>query len=127
MSADAIPPAGSVSASGQGCTGGSAVELTVDTVSVGATKADASGAFSTPLHVGSLPVGQYRVVAHCGVELTSDLDVVLGTQADPDTSTLLIIVFFLLVGLAVFRRRIRLDAPASVPPDTEDDEGVTGV
>jgi hypothetical protein len=103
------------------------VELTVDTIPVGTTTADAGGSFTTPLKVGSLPVGQYLVVAHCGVELTSDLSVVLATAANPDTSTLLIIIFFLLVGLALFRRRIRLDAPAAAAKTSGDDEGVTPV
>lgn len=128
LSTEAIPPAGAVSATGHGCTGGSTVVLTVDKVPVGTTKADSGGSFSTPLNVGSLAVGQYQVVADCGIELMrSDLTVVLGTQANPDTSTLLIIIFFLLVGLALFRRRIRLDAPAATPGEPEDDEGVTSV
>ena len=94
----------------------------------GHDKGTREAAFSTPLNVGSLAVGQYQVVADCGIELMrSDLTVVLGTQANPDTSTLLIIIFFLLVGLASFRRRIRLDAPAATPGEPEDDEGVTSV
>jgi len=114
-----IPPAGSVTASGHGCPANAPVELTVGTITVGTTTADTSGAFTTPLNVGSLPVGRYAVVAHCGPVLTTELDVVLATEANPDTSTLLIIIFFVLIGLALFRRRIRLDRPATPPAGAE--------
>jgi len=108
-----------VTASGHGCPANAPVELTVGTITVGTTTADTSGAFTTPLNVGSLPVGRYAVVAHCGPVLTTELDVVLATEANPDTSTLLIIIFFVLIGLALFRRRIRLDRPATPPAGAE--------
>ncbi len=125
LSSLSIPPAGSVSATGQGCKASVPVLLTVDQAIVGATKSGANGSFSTPLNVSTFPVGQYLVVAHCGPTLTSDLDVVLATEANPDTSTLLIIVFFLLIGLALFRRRIHLDAPAAAGQVDEEEENGT--
>jgi len=109
-----------VTASGHGCPANAPVELTVGSVAVGTTTADTAGAFTTPLSVGSLPVGRYVVVAHCGPVLTTELDVVLATEANPDTSTMLIIIFFVLIGLALFRRRIRLDRPATPSPGTEE-------
>jgi len=126
----AIPPAGSETATGHGCNSNGVVLLTVDTKSVGKTTAGADGSYSAPLQVSSLPVGRYQVVAHCGLFATaSDFDVVLATQPNSDTATLLIIVFFLLIGLAIFRRRIRLDAPAAAeaPIDEGEGEGVTSV
>jgi len=93
----------------------------VDTKPVGKTTAGADGSYSAPLQVSSLPVGRYRVVAHCGLFImASDFDVVLATAANPDTSTLLIIIFFVLIGLALFRRRIRLDAPQNAATGPEE-------
>jgi len=130
LSALAIPPAGSETATGHGCNSNGVVLLTVDTKPVGKTTAAVDGSYSAPLQVSSLPVGRYQVVAHCGLfVMASDFDVVLATQPNSDTATLLIIVFFLLIGLALFRRRIRLDAPttAEAPIDDGDGEGVTSV
>jgi len=130
LSALAIPPAGSETATGHGCNSNGLVLLTVDTKPVGKTTAGADGSYSAPLQVSSLPVGRYQVVAHCGLFVTaSDFDVVLASEPNSDTATLLIIVFFLLIGLAIFRRRIRLDAPAAAeaPIDEGEGEGVTSV
>ena len=105
----AIPPGGPVTAAGYGCNPSSAVVLTVGTNQVGQTQSLADGTFSTPLDVGGLAVGRYLVVAHCGPALAASLDVVLASQVGQDTATLAIIVFFLLLGLVMFRRRIQLD------------------
>ena len=59
--------------------------------------------------------------------MASDFDVVLATQANPDTATFLIIIFFLLIGLLLFRRRIRLDAPTAAEAPVDQGEGVTSV
>jgi len=130
LSALAIPPAGSETATGHGCNSNGLVLLTVDTKPVGKTTAATDGSYSAPLQVSSLPVGRYQVVAHCGLfVIASDFDVVLATEPNSDTATLLIIVFFLLIGLALFRRRIRLDAPtaAEAPIDEGEGEGVTSL
>ncbi len=122
LSSEAIPPAGSETATGHGCNSNGTVLLTVDTKSVGKTTAGADGSYSAPLQVSSLPVGRYQVVAHCGLFImASDFDVVLATAANPDTATMLIIIFFVLIGLALFRRRIRLDAPKA-PSGSGDEE-----
>ncbi len=122
LSAQAIPPAGSETATGHGCNSNGIVLLSVDTKQVGKTTADADGSYAAPLQVSSLPVGRYQVVAHCGLFImASDFDVVLATAANPDTATMLIIIFFVLIGLALFRRRIRLDAPKASPAYLDDD------
>ncbi|HXX89556.1 MAG TPA: hypothetical protein VEI83_04950, partial [Acidimicrobiales bacterium] len=118
----AIPPGGPVTATGYGCDPSSAVLLTVGSKQVGATTAGASGTFAAPLQVGTLPVGRYQVLAHCGPVLAASLDVVLASQVGQDTATLAIIVFFLLIGLAAFRRRIQLDAAPARARPSEDDE-----
>lgn len=82
------------------------MHLSIDGNAVGDTTADGSGAFSTPLQVGSLPVGRYRVDAACGVALAAPLDVVLVSDVSSATSTLTIIIFVLLIGLLIYRRRL---------------------
>jgi hypothetical protein len=54
-----------------------------------------------------LPVGSYQVEAHCGVVLYADLDVVLANEVYNDASTVLIIVFFVLIGSGLFWRRLQ--------------------
>lgn len=75
---------------------------------MGHAKANALGRFSTPVDVGALPVGRYEVDASCGTLLSAPIDVVLASQVDPDTSTLAVIVFVLLVGIGLFRRQLRV-------------------
>lgn len=82
------------------------MHLSIDGNPVGDTTADDTGAFSTPLRFGSLPVGRYRVDAACGVVLAAPLDVVLVSEVSSATSTLTIIIFVLLVGLLIYRRRL---------------------
>jgi hypothetical protein len=112
-----------VTAAGYGCDPGSSVLLTVGPTTVGETTASTGGTFTAPLQVGTLPVGRYLVLAHCGPVLAASLDVVLASQVGQATATLAIIVFFLLIGLAVFRRRIQLDAaPMIAAPETDEFE-----
>jgi hypothetical protein len=83
------------------------VIFTVAGQKVGQSTAATSGTFDGPLAVSGLPVGTYQVEAHCGVVLYADLDVVLANQVYNDASTVLIIVFFVLIGSGLFWRRLR--------------------
>lgn len=74
---------------------------------IGHATAATSGAFNGPLDVSGLPVGTYQVQAHCGVVLYANLDVVLANQVYDDASTVVIIVFFVLIGSGLFWRRLR--------------------
>ncbi len=102
----AIPPGATTDASGHGCPAGSAVVFTAAGRQVGKSTAASNGAFTGPLNVSDLAVGSYQVEAHCGVVLFADLDVVLPTQVYNDASTVVIIVFFVLLGGVLFWRRL---------------------
>jgi hypothetical protein len=117
-----IPPGGGDVARGQGCPAGSAVRLSVAGTPVGDTTADANGAFRAPLRLASFPVGRYQVLAACGPVLAASLDVVLASQVNPITSTLALIVLFLLIGLVIYRRRLlpaNHRAPRPIDPSEE--------
>ena len=102
----AIPPGGTSTAAGRGCPGGAPVLFTVAGQQIGKSRAATDGAFDGPLDVSGLPVGTYQVQAHCGVVLYADLDVVLANQVYNDASTIVIIVFFIMLGGALFWRRM---------------------
>lgn len=94
-----------MSTSGGGCDPGAGVALEIASREVGTGVADGAGAFTLVADVPSLPVGRYEVVARCGPVLATTLDVVLVSQVDPGTTTLIVLVFFILLGLAVVRRQ----------------------
>ena len=102
----AISPGGTTSAAGRGCPSGAPVVFTAAGRQVGKSRAAQNGAFGGALDVSNLAVGSYEVEAHCGVVLYADLDVVLPSQVYNDTSTVVIIVFFVLIGAALFWRRV---------------------
>jgi hypothetical protein len=102
----AVSPGAVVSASGTGCSANVPVVLTIDSATVGHTTANAQGDFSAPLQTSALHVGQYQVLAHCGPTLEAAFDVVLVAQVGQDGTTVVSVIFFILVGLALFRRRI---------------------
>jgi hypothetical protein len=127
LDALAISPGAAVSAAGRGCTSDSPVTLTIGSTQVGTTTADQDGSFHAPLHVGNLSVGRYDVQAACGAVLTASFDVVLASRVDPGTSTtMVIIVFFILIGVIAFRRRLFPSRyPAQVRSSgVSDDEGL---
>ena len=86
------------------------MSLTVGDRNVGTTAADGAGRFETPLVLPDLPVGHYQVVARCGPVLSTHLDLVLVSRVDPATSTMIVLVFFVLAGLALLRRQLIADA-----------------
>ena len=77
--------------------------------------------------MSTLTVGRYDVKAHCGVILVAPLDIVLANHVDPGTSTtMVIIIFFVLIGLVVFRRQLfprppNQPSPAGQQPLDEQD------
>ncbi|MGH9125080.1 MAG: hypothetical protein ACRDZ8_10200 [Acidimicrobiales bacterium] len=97
-----VAPGGSVTASGQGCLPGSVVQLSIGSTTVGTTTADTSGRFSAPLSIGT-NLGQFTVVAQCGVTLRANLSVVLNSHANTPTSTAAILLVMLLALLALLR------------------------
>ncbi len=125
LDALAISPGAAVTAAGRGCDDGSPVTLTIGSTQVGETTAGDDGSFQAPLHVGDLSVGRYDVQAECGAILTASFDVVLASRVDPGTSTtMVIIVFFILIGVVAFRRRLfpsRYPAPVKSSASTDDE------
>ena len=81
--------------------------LTLGGLKVGQTSADPNGAFSVPLMVPNIAVGQYPVVAHCGPTLATVLGVTLLTNADPGTLAFVILIFFVLAGLLFLQLMLR--------------------
>ncbi len=105
-----VSPGQQVSATGYGCVANSPVLLTIDGQPVGHATADPHGRFAARVEDGPLAVGPHRVVAHCGAVLAAPLSVVVASSVGTGSATVLIIIlFFLLVGLAVFRRRLQRD------------------
>ncbi len=100
-------PGSPLTAAGEGCDPGAAVLLSLGGLEVGQTTADPSGAFSVPLTVPNIAVGQYPVVAQCGPTLTTVLGVTLLTNADPDSLAFVILIFFVLAGLLLLQLMLR--------------------
>ena len=73
---------------------------------MGAATATEGGSFFAPLDVPDLAVGRHRVAARCGPVMATNLDLVLVTRVDPATTTLAVLVYFVLLALAVVRRQL---------------------
>lgn len=106
LSSPVVAPGEPLAAAGRGCLPGSDVALSVDGVPAGSSIADGQGVFEAPVQVGSIDVGRYQVQAACGPMLTAPVDVVLASRVGAGTATLTVIVFFLLIGLLIYRRRL---------------------
>lgn len=104
-------PGEQVQALGQGCPAGSPVHLTVGGAPAATVTADGAGAFAAPVPSGDLRPGRHQVTAECGQLLTASFDVVLTSNTGTATSSTMVILFFLLVGLAVYHRRLLPRAP----------------
>jgi hypothetical protein len=90
---------------GTGCSAGSEVRLSIGDNAVGSAVADGEGAFSAPIIIPDMPLGQVQVVAACGPTLSGPLDLAVATASDSGTGTLGLFFFFFLLVLMLFRRR----------------------
>jgi hypothetical protein len=90
-------------ATGDGCAPGAAVTLTVRSHPVATATADAAGHFEATFTVPDLVVGEYAVQASCGHVVDAAFDVVQTTQSDPGTTTMLVLIIFILLGFALLR------------------------
>ncbi|WP_460442469.1 hypothetical protein [Amycolatopsis stemonae] len=100
-----VQPGDELSASGKGCEPSRMVTLTADGAEVGSAYTDASGAFTAPVEFTRIEAGRHTVVAECGVRLTGTVDQVVTRSSGGQTSTLVVLVFFVLAGITVIRFR----------------------
>ncbi|QSE87357.1 hypothetical protein JWS13_01495 (plasmid) [Rhodococcus pseudokoreensis] len=122
LSDPAVAPGALVTASGSGCPPGAGVALSVEGVRAGETQADAAGAFEAPINPVVADVGRHQVSAECGPVLTAPLDIVLVSQATGSTATSVVIVFFLLIGLLLYRRRLLTPQSYRAQPQSDLEE-----
>lgn len=102
----AAEPGGEVHALGEGCTPNARVDIEVAGAPAGETQAGQDGRFSAPLQLPVVAPGRLEVTARCGPTLLTTVDIVLASRVDPGTSTLAVLVLFVLLALALFRRRL---------------------
>jgi len=105
LSQPSIEPGGQLSVHGTGCSAGSEVRLSIGDNIVGVAVSDGAGAFSAPITVPDVPLGQYQLVADCGPTLSTSIALAVATSADSGTGTLGLFFFFFLLVLMLFRRR----------------------
>ncbi|MFI6172574.1 hypothetical protein ACIBCN_37755 [Nocardia sp. NPDC051052] len=112
LTPSAVGPGAGVTASGHGCDPQAPVDVTLGGVAVAKTVAGVDGAFEVPLTTGPVDVGRYQVTAKCGPTLVAPLDVVLVGSIGAGTSTLTVILCFLLLGGWYYGRRLVAQLPA---------------
>jgi hypothetical protein len=88
------------------------VSLSIGDVAVGRTVAGSRGGFELPLTTGSVDVGRHQVMAECGRTLSAPLDVVLVSHVGTGTSTVTVILLFLLLGVWFYGHRLASHLPA---------------
>lgn len=108
----AAPPGGQTTASGRGCDPDVLVTLWVADSPPVTTQSDADGRFGVRLPVGDLEPGRYEVVAECGTELRSAVDVIRHSAQGGAASSSAVLVFFVLVGVGIWQLRRVVDPTA---------------
>ncbi|EWM17983.1 serine/arginine repetitive matrix protein 1 [Kutzneria sp. 744] len=98
-----IQPGDPLSASGTGCEPGHDVTLTSDGQLVGTAKADSGGAFTAPVEFTTIEAGRHTITASCGVQLTGVVDQAVTSSSGDYSSTLIVLVFFVLGGIVFVR------------------------
>jgi hypothetical protein len=98
-----INPGDVLYASGSGCEPGHTVTMTANGETVGTSTADSTGHFSSPVEFTRIEPGRHFVTASCGIVLTGSVDQVLTSSTGGHSGTLVILVFFVLVGIALIR------------------------
>jgi hypothetical protein len=99
----AISPGDPLSASGRGCDANAPVTLISDGERVGGTVSDAAGNFQAPVEFTKIKAGRHQVTANCGVVLTGAVDQIVTSSTSGHSSTMIVLVFFVLAGVAVLR------------------------
>ncbi|WP_245887521.1 hypothetical protein [Umezawaea tangerina] len=102
---DNIQPGDPLNATGTGCSPGSDVQLSSLDEKVGKAKADGSGRFSAPVEFGTIEPGRHVIRAQCDILLVGSVDVSLTSATGGTSSTLVVLVFFVLIGATMLRRQ----------------------
>ncbi|MEV0679478.1 hypothetical protein AB0I60_23430 [Actinosynnema sp. NPDC050436] len=102
---DNIQPGDPLTATGTGCAPGSEVKLSSLGEDVGTARADQAGTFSTRVEFSTIQPGRHVIRADCGIVLLGSVDVALTSSTSGTTSTLVVLVFFLLIGAVLLRRQ----------------------
>jgi hypothetical protein len=98
-----VNPGDVLYASGSGCQPGHSVTMTANGETVGTSTADSTGHFSSPVEFTRIEPGRHFVTASCGIVLTGAVDQILTSSTGGHSGTLVILVFFVLVGIALIR------------------------
>jgi hypothetical protein len=98
-----IQPGDTLSAAGTGCEPGHSVVLSSGGEQVGAATADSAGAFTAPVQFTDIQPGRHTITASCGVRLTGVVDQAVTSSNGDYSSTLIVLVFFVLGGILFVR------------------------
>jgi hypothetical protein len=101
----AISVGETLSASGKGCKPGAPVTLMSKGERVGGTVADQNGDFTATIAFQRIEAGRHWVTTDCGVKLTAAVDQIVTSSTGGQSSTMIILVFFVLAGIALIRFR----------------------
>lgn len=115
-----VEPGGVVVLTGDGCGPGAPVVVGVGDLTVGSIPGQADGSFVAVVTLPDLDPGRYDVHIDCPISLVVPLDVVVATSVGTPNSVLALFVFFVLMGLVLFRRRRLVFRPRPQPADPGD-------
>jgi hypothetical protein len=103
ISPGVVAAGASITASGAGCTPNSAVVLRSDGAQVGQGQADGQGRFTAPLLFSTFTAGSHQVVATCGRQLTTTLEMTLTDASRGVSQGYAVLMFFLVAAFLVVR------------------------
>lgn len=116
----ASEPGGVVTLTGSGCTPNAPVTVQVGDRVIGSIPGTPDGTFIAILSLPQLlEVGRYDITISCGIVHTVPIDIVVASHLDSGNSVLALFIFFVLMVIALFRRR-RLVMPELVQPEGRD-------
>ena len=115
-----VEPGGVVVLTGDGCAPGAPVVVGVGDLTISSVPGRADGSFVVVLTLPDLDPGRYDVHIDCPISLDVPLDVVVATSVASPNSVLALFVFFVLLGLMLFRRRRLVFRPRPQAVDSGD-------
>jgi hypothetical protein len=90
-------------ATGAGCAPNSTVVLRSDGEQVGQAQADGQGRFTAPLLFSTFTAGPHQIVATCGRQLTTTLEMTLTAASKGVSEGYAVLMFFLVAAFLVMR------------------------